>query len=46
MDDVSSGEFYGVETGGIGYHHRLHGFSRMNYLYYEESSENVFGNPE
>ena len=46
MDDIPGGELHGVETDRIGCHHRLHGFSRMNYLYFEESSENVFGNPE
>ncbi|THC75895.1 hypothetical protein E7X19_05610 [Bacteroides fragilis] len=39
MDDIPGGELHGVETDRIGRHHRLHGFSRMNYLYFEESSE-------
>ena len=45
MDDIPGGELHGMETDRIGRHHRLHGFSQMNDFYFEESSENVFGNP-
>ena len=45
MDDIPGGELHGVETDRIGLHHRLHGFSPMNDFYFEESSEDIFGNP-
>ena len=34
MDDIPGGELHGVETDRIGLHHRLHGFSPMNYFYF------------
>ena len=45
MDDIPDGELHGVETDRIGRHHRSHGFSPMNYFYFEKSSEDIFGNP-
>ena len=45
VDELPGGELHGVETDRIGLHHRLHGFSPMNYFYFEKSSEDIFGNP-